>query len=364
VGSLARGASVAERSPPRASATTPSSSSASVPLGRLPAAPTTGHARTLEGPSRRAFRACRSDGALDAPEEVGLALAPRVGRGVAVGRDASPRRRGRASGRVRPVRVAVLGLVCLLSACGPVTSSDDAGLPPPRDADGGTADAGGMDAGRSDAGVADGGRLACELDAGPELARDGGSLVCAPCSSATGCGAGGVCGFVQASSCTGSCSFYGGSCVAPGPEATRFTVTVQLDSFGCPNRHPGGCDFVHELDPQSGMLTLSLRLLGDDAGVGRGFGAVFTDAGVAVLGASVSDLWCAADRDLFADRCVDRSPILRVDAEAPDAGIVVTWPLRAGQLPPEALFSAVTQVLRAGDAVFRDAGVAWSRSPP
>jgi hypothetical protein len=206
--------------------------------------------------------------------------------------------------------------------------------------------------------------MKCDPDAGPELTRDGGSLVCAPCSSATGCGAGGVCGFVYASTCTGTCALYGDRCADVGPEPTRFTVTVQVDSFQCPDRNPGGCDYVHDIDPATGAITLSLRLLNGDGGVTRSFGTIPSAVGVPVKAASVRDLWCVGTRDLFAERCIDRSAVVRVDADAADAGVVVTWPLHAGHLPPEGLTSAVTQVLRAGDSVFRDAGVAWSRSPP
>jgi hypothetical protein len=216
----------------------------------------------------------------------------------------------------------------------------------------------------ADAGVRDAGPMKCDPDAGPEVERDGGSLVCAPCSSATGCGPGGVCGFVQAATCTGSCALYGDRCADLGPEPTRFVVTVEADSFQCPNRNPGGCDYVHDLDPATGALTLTLHLFRGDGGVSRAFGTISTSTGVPVRAASVRDLWCVGARDLFAERCVDRSTTVRVNADAPDAGVAVRWPLRAGHLPPEELFDAVTQVLRAGDAVFRDAGVAWSRTPP
>lgn len=267
------------------------------------------------------------------------------------------------SATVRRVRLAgLLTTLLLLSACGSSVAEQDSGQPPPRDQDAGY-DAGHTDAGASDAGT-DAGPLGCEADAGPSVERDGGSLVCAACSSTTGCGAQGACLSVQPSTCLGTCALFGDACADTGPAPERFVVTVQVDSFSCPNRNPGGCDFVHDVDPATGDVTLSLRLLGADAGVTRALGVTSTGVATALQAASASALWCLGERDLFADRCVERSSVIRVEASAGDAGVVVTWPLRAGHLPPEALHAVVLDVLRVGDGVFRDAGVAWTRTPP
>ncbi|MEW5740172.1 MAG: hypothetical protein AB1938_14670 [Myxococcota bacterium] len=260
---------------------------------------------------------------------------------------------------------ALLACACLLAACGPSSPVEDSGLPPPRDSDAGTS---GNDGGASDAGVRDGGvdagPQACRLDAGPELPRDGGSLVCAPCSSATGCGSSGVCRFLSSATCTGVCGVYGESCADDGPEATRFTVTVEADSFACPGRHASGCDFRHDVALSTGQIALSIILKGPDGGVVLPYGAVPSLAPAGIHDASLRELWCVGQRDLFVDRCIERSFIVRVEAEAADAGVVARWPLRAGNLPPKGLHDAVTEVLRAGDPVFRAAGVPWTRTPP
>lgn len=264
------------------------------------------------------------------------------------------------------VRFAVPLLVSvLLVACGAPDVPDAGG--PPRDDDAGTdagVDAGLPDAGRGDGGTPDAGPVACVLDAGPVIARDGGSLVCAPCSGVSPCGPGATCRFVGASTCTGTCSAFGPSCGELGPEPTRVRVTVRADAYGCPARNPGGCDVIHELEPSTGALAVSIRLLTGDGGVTRSYGTVSSMAGEAMRAASAQDLWCVGARDLFAGRCIERSFSVVVEAEAPDAGVVVSWPLRAGTLPPEALFDAVTEVLRTGDHVLRDAGVAWTLTPP
>lgn len=253
---------------------------------------------------------------------------------------------------------------CFLAACGPSTSSQDSGGPPPRDSDGGDS---GTDGGRADGGARDGGFDAgtvCRVDAGPELPRDGGPLQCAPCSSATGCGPSGTCGFLSTSTCVGVCSVYGDACPAVGPLATRFVVTVEVESFSCPNRHPGGCDYRHVVNLTTGQVALSVVFLSSDGGVEDSYGAVPSLAVPAIQDAALQELWCVGERDLFAERCVERSSVVRVEADAPDAGVVVRWPLRAGHLPPKGLHDAVTDVLRSGDPVFRAAGVPWSRNPP
>lgn len=247
-----------------------------------------------------------------------------------------------------------------LAACGPSVTGQDSGSP---DADAG-ADAGPPDAGGADAGMPDAGPLRCDPDAGPSVERDGGSLVCAACSGTSGCGAEGVCRFVLPSTCLGTCALYGDACASAGPAPERFVVTVVVDSFNCPNRNPGGCDYVHAVDPATGALTLTMHLLSGDGGVTRSFGTTPSGAGSALLAASTDALWCLGERDLFADRCIQRSTGIRVEASAADAGVVANWPLRAGRLPPRALHDVVLEVLRAGDAVLRDAGVAWTHSPP
>lgn len=248
-----------------------------------------------------------------------------------------------------------------LVACGQPMGAQDSGPPGDDDAGG---DAGSMDAGRPDAGTPDAGPLTCAPDAGPTVARDGGSLVCAACSGTSGCGPQGVCRFVQAATCLGTCALYGDACASAGPTPARFTVTVEADSFNCPNRNPGGCDFIHEVDPSTGAVELSLRLLNLDGGVTRAFGTATSGVASGLQNTSTSALWCLGERDLFAERCIERSTVIRVEASAADAGVVTRWPLRAGHLPPEPLHAAVLDVLRAGDAVFRDAGVAWTHSPP
>lgn len=220
--------------------------------------------------------------------------------------------------------------------------------------DAGAGDGGGVDAGSPDAG---GG--ACDPDAGPAVPRDGGSLVCAACSSSSACGATGVCRFVRADTCTGTCSDYDPPCPGLGPQPTSIVVTVEADAFACPARHEDGCDFVHRLDLATGQLALAIRLRGADGGVERPYGQLPAPAAL-----PVSDSWCLGARDYAAGRCLDRSFTVAVDALAPDASVTVRWPLRAGHLPPRSLHDEVTEVLRLGDAVFRDAGVAWSRTPP
>lgn len=263
-------------------------------------------------------------------------------------------------------RVRIAGFVTvflLVAACGQPMTQSDAGQPPPRDGDAGL-DAGPADAGAPDGGMPDAGPLRCDPDAGPALERDGGSLVCAACSGTSGCGAQGVCRFVQASTCLGTCALYGDACSSAGPAPERFVVTVQADSFSCPNRNPGGCDYVHDVDLATGALTLSLTLRSGDAGVTRSFGVTPSDVASKLQVASEEALWCLGERDLFAERCIERSAVIRVEATAADAGVAASWPLRAGHLPPRALHDAVLEVLRTGDAVFRDAGVEWTHSPP
>jgi hypothetical protein len=234
-------------------------------------------------------------------------------------------RRGRLAG--------LLTTLLLLPACGSSVAEQDSGLPPPRDQDAGL-DAGHTDAGAPEAGI-DAGALGCEPDAGPSGAREGGSLVCAACLSSASCGAQGVCLFVRASTCLGSCALFGDACAG-----------------------------MHEVDPATGAVALSLRLLTLDGGVARAVGTATSGVASALLAASSKALWCLGERDFFAERCVERSAVLRGEASAADAGVVIRWPLRAGHLPPEPLHTVALDVLRAGDAVFRDAGVAWSRSPP
>jgi hypothetical protein len=269
--------------------------------------------------------------------------------------------------RARGRRWAALGVLALAAACGAPFMDPDAG-PPPRGGDagdvGGPGDAGGGDGGAPDAGPGDAGPATCSADGGGRLPPDGGSLTCSSCATAADCGEQGVCRAVQPSTCRGTCARFSDDCAEGGPAAERFVVEVLADGFACPQRHAAGCAWVHEVEPASGQVSLSLRLLGSDGGVARRYGAVASAVASALRAASTRALWCVEARDLFAGRCVERSPELRVTAAAADAGVLVRWPLLAGHLPPAALHDVVSDVLRAGDAVFRDAGIPWSRSPP